>query len=288
MALPVQSYVWPRLRHVIALWVARTTGLTGTAILWSEQNQPQPTLPYVGLTRRDFPLEGDDEETIREVTTSATLTCTATGVGSTLAVVLFGTRYAYTLTAGQDATDGRNALLALIAPDLVRVVVSPSTANQFGVGFQPCTAVASGAAAINFAGLGFGPVRLAVVEGGTRTETVAFRAIAKGMRRALVRVELFWPEQHVAFESADAYAGALQDSLLESETAQWLAERGVGVEQAQRIRVQDVSAVAGGALRETRLIFDVLFNATSKRYRPPNSLDTAVPPPVVTLPPTEI
>lgn len=273
---------------MIAQWVERTTGLAPAAILWDAQNQPSPELPYVGLVRRDFPLDGDDEETIREVTTSATLTCTATGVGSSISIVLFGHRYAYTLTAGQDATDGRDALLALLAPDLVRVVVSPSTANEFGVGFQPCTAVASGAAAINFTGLGFGPVRLEVIEGGTLTQTRAYRSIAKGLRRALVRVELFWPEQHVAFQSADAYAGALRDSLLEGEPAQWLAERGVGVEQAQRIRVQDVSAVAGGALRETRLIFDVLFNASSVRYRAPHSLDVAVPPAIVALPPTEI
>lgn len=287
MALPIQSYVWPRLRHVIGLWVQRTTALASSAILWSEQNQPSPPLPYVGLTRRDFPLDGDDEETITEVVTSATLTVTAATTGSTVALVLFGTRYAYTLVVGDTATTARNALLALIAVDLVRTVTS-SSGRQFGVGFQPCTAAASGAAAIAFAGLGFGPVHLSVVEGGTLAEVTAYRAIAKGLRRALVRVELFWPELPAPFETAEAYANALRDSLLEEETATWLAERGVGVEQAQRLRVQDISAVAGDALRETRLVMDVLFNATSKRYRAENPIATATPPTIVAITPTEI
>jgi hypothetical protein len=276
------------LRHVIALWVQRTTGLANTAILWSEQNQPSPALPYIGLTRRDFPLDGDDEETTTEVTTAVTLTVTASVAGDTVAVVLFGTRYAYTLVLGDTATTARNALLALITADLIRTVTSTS-GRAFGVGFQPYTAVASGAAAIAFAGLGFGPVHLSVVQGATLgDETRAYRAIAKGMRRALVRVELFWPEYVAPFETAESYANALRDSLLEEETATWLAARGVGVEQAQRLRVQDISAVAGDALRETRLYMDVLFNATSKRYRAESPIGTAVAPSVVAIAPTEI
>ena len=289
MALPVQSYVWPRLRHVIGLWVARTTALANTAILWAEQNQPSPALPYVGLTRRDFPLDGDDEELITEVTTAVTLTVTAAAIGETVAVVLFGTRYAYTLVGADTTEDARDALLALIDADRIQVIVSPSTQNQFGVGFQPCTAVASGTDAIDFAGLGFGPVHLAVVQGGTLSGAVLdYRGIAKGMRRALVRVELFWPEQFTAFESVDNYANALRDSLLESETAEWLAQRGVGIEQAQRIRIQNISGVAGGALTERRLYFDALFNAASKRYRAENPIDGAVVPSVVVLPRPEI
>jgi hypothetical protein len=288
VALSVQSYVWPRLRHVIGLWVARTTALADTAILWAEQNQPSPALPYVGLTRRDFPLDGDDEEVIVQVTTAATLTITAAAIGETVAVVLFGTRYAYTLAGADTTEDARDALLALIAADLIRVIISPSTQNQFGVGFQPCTAVVNGTDAIDFAGLGFGPVHLTVVQGGTLSDELEYRAVAKGMRRALVRVELFWPEQFTAFESIDNYANALRDSLLEGETAEWLAQRGVGIEQAQRIRIQNISGVAGGALTERRLYFDALFNAASKRYRAENPIDSAVPPSVVVLAPTEI
>ncbi len=289
MALPVQSYVWPRLRHVIGLWALRTTALADTAVLWAEQNQPSPALPYVGLTRRDFPLDGDDEEVIVQVTTVVTLTVTAAAVGETVAVLLFGTRYAYTLIVDDTPELARDALLALIAADLIQVIVSPSTQNQFGVGFQPCTAVVDGTEAIAFAGLGYGPVHLDIIEGGTLSgETLTYRAVAKGMRRALVRVELFWPEQFTAFESVDNYANVLRDSLLESETAEWLAQRGVGVEQAQRIRIQNISGVAGGALTERRLYFDALFNAASKRYRAENPIDSAVPPSVVVLPPTEI
>lgn len=284
----MQSYVWPRLRHVIALWVARVTGLPNASILWSEQNQPSPALPYVGLTRRNFPLDGGDEEITAEITTSVRLTCTATGVGSTFACTLFGTRYAYTLAVGETTEDARDALLAAISADVIRVVTS-SSGRQFGVGFQPCTAAVAGSDAIDFAGLGFGPVHLSAVEGcSLGNEVLAYRVITKGLRRALVRVELFWPELPAPFETADAYANALRDSLLEEETATWLASRGVGVEQAARLTIQDASAVAGGALRETRLMMDVLFNATSKRYRADNGIGGVTPPVVVAIPPTEI
>jgi hypothetical protein len=283
----VQSYVWPRLRHVIALWVARTTNLTSPQILWSEQNQPSPALPYVGLTRREFPLDGHDDERTMEVTTAVRLTVTASAVGDTVAVLLFGTRYAYTLAGADTTEDARDALLAAIELDRIRTVTSAS-GIPYGVGFQPCTATASGTDAIDFAGLGFGPVHLQVIEGGTLSnETLAYRAIAKGLRQALVRVELFWPEYSDPFETAEAYAGALRDSLVEEETATWLASRGVGVEQGARVRIQNFSAVAG-ALRETRLVMDVLFNAASKRYRESNAIDGAAAATVTVVAPTEI
>ncbi len=289
MALPIQPYVWPRLRHVIGLWVARVTALDAAAILWSEQNQPNPPLPYIGLTRRDFPMDGEDEATITEVVTAATLTCTATVVGSTIAIILFGTRYAYTLVGGDTTETARDALLALITADLIRTVTS-ADGIPYGVGFQPCTAVASGVDAIDFAGLGYGPVKLAVIEGCTlSSETRAYRQINRGIRRALVRIELFWPERPaVPFETAEAYAGALVDALQEEDTAQWLASRGVGVEQAARLRTQDFSAVAGGALRETRLAMDVLFNATAKRYRPDSPIDDTEAAVVGVVVPTEV
>jgi hypothetical protein len=279
MALPVHSYVWFRLRHIIGRWAQRVTELPATAILYDSQNQPSPSLPYIGLTRRDFPAGGDDEEYIHEVATSVTLTCTATVVADSISLVLFGTRYSYTLVLGDTPTTARDALLALIAPDLVRVVVSPSTANSFVLGFQPCTAVADGAASIVFAGLGVGPVRLLLVEGGTLASETAYRHVAKGLRRFTARVELFWSEQQSGFETIDAHAGALTDSLGEDETAWWLADRGVGVEQAALISVQDASVQVGGA-RERRLFFDVLFNAQSKRYRISNAIETVIAPAV--------
>ena len=288
MALPVQSYVWPRVRHVVARWVARVTALPEASILWSDQNAPSPGLPYIGLTRRTWQVDGFDEEVITEVPIASTLTCTASGAGETIAVILYGTRYAYTLTGGDTTEDGRDALLALIASDLIHTVIAPSGSNTFGVGFQPCTAVASGTDAIDFAGLGYGALSLAAIEGATVSETRAYRSLSRGLRRALVRIELFWPEQSTPFETADAYAGAIVDALLETEQATWLASRGVGVEQAGRVRVQDFSGVAGGALRETRLSIEVLFNAMAKRYQPGDGVEEVEAPTIGIVPPTEV
>ena len=271
----MQSYVWPRLRHVIGEWVARTTDLPAGAILWSEQNQPSPALPYIGLTRRDLPMDGDDAESLKQVTTGVTLTVTASVAGESAKFILFGTPYAYTLVGADTATEARDDLLAQIEADLIRAVSNTSLTAEFGVGYQPCTAVASGADAIDFAGLGAGPVTVAAVEGCTLSgEVLAYRNIVSGLRRALVRVELFWPQTYAAFESVDAYAQALRDSLVEEETAIWLAQRGVGVEQAARLRIQNSSAASGG-LRESRLFFDALFNGASKRFREETPIDGA-------------
>ena len=266
MPVPAQSYVWFRLRHVVGLWVARATNLASTAVLYDMQNQPRPPLPYVGLTRRDFPFVVSDDELITEVTTSVTVDVTAASVGETVALVLFGTRYAYTLVGGDDATVARDALLALITADLCRIVAA-ADAHPYAVGFQPCTATGVGASSITFAGLGLGPVRLAVIEGcSVAASTQAYRAIQAGLRRAVVRLDLYWPTRQSGFDTIDEYAEALRSSLTNRDTAAWLASRGVGVEEAARISIQEASAVSGGA-SQRRKFFDVIFNAMSKVYR---------------------
>jgi hypothetical protein len=261
MALPAQSYVWFRLRHVVGLWVQDVTALPATAILYDTQNETRPPLPYVGLERRDFPFEHFDSELIREVTTSSTLTVTASSAGETAAFTLFGLRYVYTLGAGETTEDARDALLAAVSGDLVRSI------SGTAVGFQPCTATGSGVDSIDFAGLGLGPVRIVPVEGcSVGSETLAYRNIQAGIRRAVVRLHLYWPEQQVDFETIDEYAEVLRSSLLREETASWLQARGVGVDNPARISVQDASAVSGGA-RQRRKFLDVIFNAQSRVYR---------------------
>lgn len=266
MALPAQSYIWFRIRHVVGLWVLRETGLADTAIMWDTQNQARPALPYIGLTRRDFPFEVIDDELIAEVTTAARLTVTATTAGETVACILFGTRYAYTLTGADDTEAARDALLALIAVDLCRLVTA-ADGTEFAVGFQPSTATGASTNLINFAGLGLGPVHLAAIEGCTvAPTTVAYRHIQTGIRRAVIRLDLYWPERQDGFDTIDEYAETLRSSLLREDTATWLAARGVGVDNPGRVTVQEASAVSGGA-RQRRKIMDVVFNANSKVYR---------------------
>ena len=53
------------------------------------------------------------------------------------------------------------------------------------------------------------------------------------------------------------------------------------------MRVQDFSGVAGGALRETRLSVEVLFNAMAKRYRPGDGVEEVEAPTIGIVPPTE-
>ena len=279
MALPAQSFVWLRIRHVVGLWVARETGLASTAILYDAQNQPRPALPYVGLTRRDFPFDVIDDEVIREVTTAATLTVTASTVGSTVACVLFGLRYAYTLVLGDTPATARTALLALIADDLCRVV--PATdGHGYAVGFNPCTATGAAVADINFAGLGLGPVHLTAVEGCTVTPTtLAYRSIQAGIRRAVVRLDLYWPTRQDGFDTIDEYAEALRSSLVREDTAVYLASRGVGVDDPGSITIQEASVASGGA-RQRRKIMDVIFNAAAKVYRPDNGIATVEAPAV--------
>ena len=266
MALPAQSYVWFRIRHVVNMWVRRETGLPEASVLYDMQNQPRPPLPYIGLERRDFPFVISDDELITEVTTAVTIDVTASAVGETVALLLFGTRYAYTLVGGDTSGTARDALLALITTDLCRIVTALD-GHSYAVGFQPCTAMGVALTSITFAGLGLGPVRLTVVEGCTvTTSTQAYRSIQAGLRRAVTRLDFYWPTRQDGFETIDEYAETLRTSLVSSDTAQWLAARGVGVEEAARISVQEASAVSGGA-RQRRKFFDVLFNAASKTYR---------------------
>jgi len=269
---------------VVGLWVSRETGLANTAILYDMQNQPRPALTYVGLTRRDFPFDAFDDELILEVTTAVTLTVTAATAGETAALVLFGTRYAFTLTGADDAEAARDALLAAITDDLCRIVTS-ADGTDFAVGFQPCTCTATGAASLTFAGLGLGPVRVSVVEGcSLGTPTLADRSVQTGLRRAIIRLDLYWPERQDGFDTIDEYAEVLRSSLQREDTAWWLASRGVGVEQQASITIQEASAVSGGA-RQRRKIMDVVFNAQSQVYRTAQTLGTVTPPSVEIIAP---
>ena len=284
MALPAQSYVWFRLRHVVGLWVSYVTNLPASAVLYDVQNQPRPSLPYVGLVRRDFPFAVFDDELIVEVPTAVTLTVTASAVGETAALTLFGTRYAYTLTGADDTEAARDALLDAIGDDLCRLIAA-GDGTDIAVGFQPCTAVASGTDAIAFAGLGSGPVWVTAVEGCTLgTPTLADRHVQTGLRRAVVRVELYWPERQNGFDTIDEYAEVLRSSLQNESTAWWLAARGVGVENQAAIAVQEASAVSGAA-RQRRKFFDVIFNAQSSTYRTATVLAGVTPPTVEILAP---
>lgn len=272
----MQSFVWFRIRHVAGLWVLRETGLPDAAILYDMQNEARPALPYVGLTRREFPFEVIDDELIAEVTTAATLTVTATTAGETVACILFGTRYAYTLTGLDDTEAARDALLALIAADLCRIVTA-ADGTYFAVGFQPSTATGAGTDAIDFAGLGLGPVHLTAVEGCTVTPTtLAYRHIQAGIRRAVIRLDFYWPERQDGFETIDEYAETLRSSLLREDTAAWLAARGVGVDNPGRITIQEASALSGGA-RQRRKIMDVVLNANSKVYRADDGIEGVSP-----------
>lgn len=278
MALPAQSYIWFRLRHVVGLWVARETNLADTAILYDLQNQPRPPLPYVGLVRRDFPLAAFDDEEIVEVTTATTLTVTADTAGETAALVLFGTRYAHTLAVGETTEDARDALLAAIEADRCRTIEAPD-GTLFAVGFLPCTATGVSTNSIAFAGLGVGPVRVTPIEGCELSDspTLAYRHVQSGLRRMVVRIELYWPERQNGFDTIDEYAEALRSSLQIEATAAWLAARGVGVEQQGRITIQEASAVSGGAMQRRKFL-DVLFNAKAKIYRSVDTIDTVTAP----------
>jgi hypothetical protein len=294
MALPTQSYVWLKARHVIALWVERTTGLAAsgatTSVIYDDQNQPRPALPYIGLVRREFPFESFDTETIVEVPTSATLTVTASAVGETVAIELFGTRYAYTLVGADTTEDARDALLALIADDLLRLVAVAS-GPPYAVGFQPCTATGVNIDSdldlvddifnIAFAGLSIGPVSVTAIEGCTLTQTLAYRHVQSGLRRIIVRFNLYWPEREDGFDTIDEYAEALRSALLTEDSAVWLADRGVGVESQSRIAVQNAGVVSGGE-RQRRRFLDVIFNAPSKLYRADDGI-TTVEPAIVTV-----
>lgn len=282
MALPAQSYVWFRVRHVVGLWVARETGLAATAVLYDLQNQPRPALPYVGLARRSFPLDFDDEALTAEVPTQKTLTVTASVAGETVAVRLFGLRYAYTLQVGDTTTDARDALLALMEVDRLRTISAGGTSQP--VGFQPITLASSGADAIVFTGFGLGPAAVDVIEGGTLTvDTLEYRSIQAGLRRAIVRLDMYWPAREDGFATLDETAEALRSSLTNMDTAVWLAARGVGVNDPARISIQDASAVSGGA-RQRRRFMDVTFNAQAVVYRPDNGI-VDVADPVIDFPP---
>jgi hypothetical protein len=276
MALPTQSFVWLKVRHVVGLWVLRATGLSTTGILYEDQNQPRPALPYIGFVRREFPFESFDTETIVQVPTVVEIIVTADAVGETVAIELFGTRYAYTMIGGDTTEDARDALLALIEPDLLQLITVAS-GPPYAVGFQPCTATGAGTNVIVFDGISIGPARVDIIEGATATTTLAYRHVQSGLRRMIVRFNFYWPEREDGFETIDAYAEALRSDLLREETAVWLAARGVGVENPSRIAVQNAGTVSG-AERQRRRFMDVIFNTTSKVYRADDGITTAEPP----------
>ncbi len=264
MALPVQSYVWSRIQNVVGNWILLVTGLPQNALLWSEQNQPRGGQPYVGLTRRSLTSHGFDTEQTAEVPVAATGTVTASLVGETAKLVLGKRILTHTLQAGDDTEAARDALLV-----------------QALATYEPVLSTANGTDKIDFVGKGSQAIRVTPVEGATVAETLEFRQFSEGMRRAVVRVSLFsFPPS--GDETADEYADALISSLLTpgDPGSVFLRENSVGVENQARINTQNFSTdlLSPSGLRENRLLFDVQFNAASRRFFPSNPIDDVADP----------
>lgn len=266
MPLPVQSYVWSRLQQSIGNWTLLVTGLTQNKLLWSDQNQPRPSQPYIGLTRRTFTSHGFDDELTAEVPVAATLTVTAAAAGETSAFLVGKRKMSYTL-AGADTTEiARDALL-----------------DQVDEAYEPVIATASGTDDIDFAGKGSQAIRVTPIEGATVAETLEYRQYTQGLRRAIVRVSLFGFDTS-GDDAGDEYADALIGSLMTPGTpgSVFLRQNSVGVENQARISAQNFSTDLNSpsGIREHRIFFDVQFNAASRRFFPENPID-AVADPVV-------
>ena len=272
MAPPVQSYVWSRLQPIVGLWVKTVTGLTEDQLLWSDQNQPRPSFPYIGLTRRTFAPFGFDASQTTEVPVAVTATVTATLMDETATLILGKLPITATLANDGDTTIARDAMLAQIAAS-----------------YEPVIATANGVDAIDFIGKGTYAVSVDAVENVTLSETLEFRRYTQGMRRAIVRVSLLGFDT-AGDSSADEYADALIGSLHNQSDpgAVVLRQNSVGVEGAARITAQNVSLTVpsgGGGIQENRLIFDVQFNAATRRFFPANPIDDADAPVVELLGP---
>ena len=256
------------MQRVIGDWVYLVTGLTLGKVRWEGQNLPRPSLPYVGLTRRTFDAFGFDTEDTTEVPVAVTLTVTAAAAPATAKFILGKLPITYPLTGGDDAEAARDALLAQIA-----------------LSYEPVTASLNSTDKIDILGKGSQALRVQPVEGCTTLETLEYRRHTNGLRRSIVRVELFGFDVH-GDEAGEEYADALISSLLTpgEPGSQLLRKNSVGVENQALIKTQNVSApsMSPGGTRETRLMFDVQFNAASRRFFPENPIN-AVADPIIEL-----
>lgn len=256
------------MQEVVGIWVYLVTGLAQGKVRWEGQNLPRPSLPYVGLTRRTFDPFGFDDEHTTEVPVAVTLTVTAAAAPATAKFILGKLPLFYTLTGADDAEVARDDLL-----------------SQIALSYEPVTATANGTDKIDIVGKGSQALRVQPVEGCSTLETLEYRRHTNGLRRAIVRVELFGFDVS-GDEAGEEYADALISSLLTPAEpgSQLLRENSVGVENQSLIKSQNVSApsVSPGGTRETRLMFDVQFNAASRRFFPENPIN-AVADPIIEL-----
>ena len=230
------------------------TGLEGspldpldTGVIWAQYDRGELRHPYVSLQRLSIETLGRNERYIGARTSQATITVTASVVGS-IAVQLYWATVR--VPAGADVEAGRDALLAALTSTL-----------------EPLTFAASGVDSITVLGAGGGAVECAAIEGCTViADSEAFYRVSRIDRLYRVRVQLY----AFAGDGADAideYADALLSSLQQPDDPiglPILAEFGVGVNGVPPVAI-DVTA-ASGALYERRLYFDVGFVTPSVLY----------------------
>lgn len=276
---PLRPLIAERFDRAISAWLEFATGwsasgtLDGTPplrIIQSDLSDPRAPLPYVSFRRVSVETFGRDQRTDTEVITSADLTVTASSPGDPATIVLNPLRLSYTLQAGEDETDGRDALLALVNASV-----------------EPVTAVAVGVDGLTLTPDVYGQlVELRAVEGVTiDATTTAYAKHTVGPRGYRYRVQFHGLSDVLEANYADPteWVEAMITALGDRDVLELF--RSFGVSHYGPRPTPTRATVRSGARLELRVFFDVRFSTTADLARPlPDSETVAtVTTPTITL-----
>jgi hypothetical protein len=280
VALPVQSYTWPRVQHAVGQWAAYATGLPAdqldpdvdppAQIAWGIYDRGPMPQPYISLHRLMRESIGFESTTIREAAVEQRITVTETVEGERVGLWLAWSEQSVIVQAGATLEDTRDALLDVLVAGVDRTK-------------EPLEFAADGTDSILVTPKGSWIVDCVALVGCTVEDVeVEDVRVIQGSKRYRIRVQL-WGFAGDGDDSIDEYADAMLTSLHDAEEGgglPFLGQFGVGVDGVPETAT-DISAVSG-ALQERRLFFDASFTTASVTYRrDPTTVAATDPPSVV-------
>lgn len=263
MATPPASYLpWRRCKDAIAEWALRALGFSAAAtdveeapVLWADQGEGRPNLPYLELLVVAGPTRRGGQDHRRPpaqvpATRVVQVLPAAIAAGGVLRLRVNGELFERAAAAGDTLTIARDDLLDLLAES-----VEP--------GF---TAAPSGADALVLTAERLGSLWQvdALIGCALGAQTTALAELIVGKREVRIRATVYGaPDADDADPSPAEWIGLLQDGMADPALAEYLRGQGLVLTRVDAVQ-QRVSAMSGPE-RETRAALELTFTFATVR-----------------------
>ena len=264
MATPPTSYLpWRRVKDAIASWALQALGFggeevaaEGTPVLWADQGEERPDLPYLellvvgGPTRRGGQDHRRPPAAVLTAQVVQVLPSAVAAAGALLRLGANGELFEREAVLGDTVTDARDDLLALLEES-----VQP--------GF---TVAASGADAVALAADRLGSLWQvdALIGCALGASTTALAELVVGKRELRIRATVYGaPDADDPGASPAEWIGMLQDAMADRALAEYLRGQGLVLTRVDAVQ-QRVSAMSGPD-RENRAALELTFALVTVR-----------------------